>query len=110
MDLQSDMPGGGEDRRISPLDELIRQLYQEIERLESRVCYCEIGAGGKPCRDRAHCDKFYHNQRCRLNCRTEKENWTAGYVRALETCEPGSRMPDSTPQEEADHEWKRQQA
>jgi hypothetical protein len=28
------------------------------EQIAEKFCFCEIGAGGEPCRDRAHCDKF----------------------------------------------------
>jgi hypothetical protein len=28
------------------------------EACKEKFCFCEISAGGEPCRDRAHCDKF----------------------------------------------------
>lgn len=37
----------------------LHQLEQQIASLpETRTCYCEIGAGGRPCVSRKHCDKF----------------------------------------------------
>lgn len=41
-----------------------------------KMCYCSIGAGGKPCKDRDYCDKhgdhkFY-----------EREAWIAGFKEA----------------------------
>lgn len=47
---------------------------------------------------------------CRFHCRTAKENWCAGYVAALNQCEPGSLTPDMTYGEEAEDEWKRLKA
>ena len=29
----------------------------QVTDVKDKVCYCAIGAGGKPCVDRAHCDK-----------------------------------------------------
>lgn len=30
---------------------------QATKLIDGKVCYCAIGAGGKPCVDRSHCDK-----------------------------------------------------
>ncbi len=79
-----------------------------LDGIQTDTCYCEIGAGGKPCRDRQHCDKF-RAQTCRFNCRTAKENWMDGYVAALmhETSFSGGLYKLA---EVAYDEWKRRQA
>ena len=71
-----------------------------LDGVQTKTCYCAIGAGGKPCVDRAYCDvhrdrkfaerveslrkpdEYGNDGRCRFNCRTAKENWMQGYIEA----------------------------
>jgi len=95
------------------------------------VCYCAIGAGGKPCVDRAYCSE--HGDRkfaeasearwrkngafvdkpdpghCRFNCRTARESWLAGHAAGLNLpSELTGKYTDA--EQEAYREWERRQA
>ena len=102
-----------------------------LDGVQTKTCYCAIGAGGKPCVDRAYCDEhrdrkfaervaavrkpdeYGNDGRCRCNCRTAKESFVAGYLACMANEYPHNNYTEAGLLDEAEgeyREWKRRQA
>lgn len=60
-------------RKIVRLADTLQSLLDERDK--TRMCYCEIGAGGNPCVSREHCDKFRELQAENERLREERNNF-----------------------------------